>query len=77
MECFLHLLVFECTSVNVSSQSQPLTPLWQVCGPSPPPTSPSAACPSSWKRWKTVKTDRHLLLMCASGRFSSGFVQLL
>ncbi len=37
-----------CVSVSVCvhvSRSQSLTPPWQVCGPSPPPTSPSAACP--------------------------------
>ena len=39
---FLHVCVCVCASV---SGSQSLRPPWQVCGPSPPLTSPSAVCP--------------------------------
>lgn len=37
------------------TRSQLLRPLWQVCGPSPPPTSPSAGCPWPSKGQKTDK----------------------
>lgn len=41
---FLHLRVCRCVRVCLFV-SQSLTPPWQACGPSPPPASPSAACP--------------------------------
>ena len=44
--------VYVCVCVLVS-RSQSLTPPWQVCGPSPPPTSPSAACPWPVRRQET------------------------
>lgn len=60
------LYAAECLCVNVCvcvcvcacallSQRQSLTPPWQVCGPSPPPTSPSAACPWPSDGQKTLR----------------------